>query len=136
MTSHQSQNIQQLRAHYALTIIHEVPSEEASRFKAYATTLPAMIQMNGLGQALAFAKQKSNGKGAEAKAWKRLYSTLSSWLTQERNCWTHIADHEDVLPTLLAGTQEQYQIAQAEAQALLCWVKDFARAELKNEETQ
>jgi CRISPR-associated protein Cmr5 len=131
-----SRSIQQQRAHYALALVSRVTSEESDVqkcFKAYSNSLPAMIQMNGIGQALAFAWQKSNGdRNKESTAWTLLFRAVSDWLLKERSLWAS-AGHDHVVHALAAGSQEQYQLAQAEAQALLAWVKDFARAEIVGE---
>lgn|SRR5690554_35470 len=127
------QSIQQKRAHYALSLISSVRKEDngvQKCFKAYSNTLPAMIQMNGIGQALAFAWQKSNGgKQDESQAWGLIFGAVSHWLVGERSLWGQ-GSGINVLEALTAGSQQQYQLAQAEAQALLAWIKDFARAEI------
>lgn len=128
-----TQSIQQKRAAYALqqvlAVTQSQPDSVQKRFKAYSNSLPAMIQMNGIGQALAFAYQKSNGDKDESKGWKALLDTVSTWLLQ-REIWGKQAAGANVVQVLSGGTQKQYQLAQAEAQALLSWVKDFARAEI------
>ena len=132
-----TRSIQQERAHYALEYVARVrqanPLSVQKRFKAYSNALPAMVQMNGLGQALAFAYQKgNNGTNDEARGWKLLFDLLDAWLLQHRTIWGKgIQGH--VLQALTQGTQAQYQLAQAETQALMSWVKDFARAEISGE---
>lgn len=126
-------SIEQLRAHFALTRVMEVTSSSSSeiqkRFKAYSNSLPAMIQINGLGQALAFANQKAKGSNKdEAEGWSALFNLVSDWLLKERNIWGSSSDK--LLLSITQGSQADYQLAQAEAQALLAWVKDFARAEI------
>ncbi|WP_417533687.1 type III-B CRISPR module-associated protein Cmr5 [Marinobacterium stanieri] len=130
------QTLSQQRAGFALQRVLSIKPQKGpdKRFKAYANSLPAMIQQNGLGQALAFAKMKGNGKGDEALAWKALYNTVSQWLTEKGP--QRLNDSGDVLEALVAGDQYQYQRAQAEAQALLVWVKQFARAEIVGESNE
>lgn len=135
MSQNNTRSIQQQRAHYALKKVLEakgVGESVAKRFKSYSNTLPAMIQMNGIGQALAFAYQKSNGKAEEARGWKLLFDLVDYWLLSERNIWGK-SSSAHVVMALSEGNQAQYQLAQAEAQALLSWVKDFARAEISGE---
>ncbi|ANG65135.1 type III-B CRISPR module-associated protein Cmr5 [Marinobacterium aestuarii] len=129
-TASRQQTIAQQRAGFALKkVLAVTPDKEtANRFKAYANSLPAMIQTNGIGQALAFAKMKGNGRGPEASAWLALYKAVSEWLTTgERGIWPA---QQDVMEAIVAGDQYQYQRAHAEAQALLSWIKQFARAEI------
>lgn len=134
-----TQTIQQQRAAYALQQVlkakAQLPEAIQKRFKAYSNSLPAMIQMNGIGQALAFAYQKSNGDKDENIGWKMLFNALGEWLLQ-REIWGKQVANANVVKVLAEGSQEQYQLAQAEAQALLSWVKDFARAEISAEATE
>ena len=70
-----AQTIQQQRAKYALNEVNRLsqllatePAKQKkfqSEFIAYASGLPAMIHMNGLGQAMAFCNTKGKEKGAE-----------------------------------------------------------------------
>tara|TARA_R110002167_G_scaffold366450_1_gene597495 strand:- start:1415 stop:1921 length:507 start_codon:yes stop_codon:yes gene_type:complete len=123
-----AQSMAQQRASFALEKVAAVAQDKdtAKRFKAYANSLPAMIQTNGLGQALAFAKAKGCGKGPEAPAWHAMYKALNSWLTLQE-IW---GAEQDVLNALVNGNQYQYRRAQAETQALLVWIKQISRAEL------
>lgn len=127
----QQQSIAQQRARFAMQAVAAVLADQevAKRYRAYANSWPAMIQTNGIGQALAFAKAKGNASSAEAQAWLALYTNLSRWLTQE-SCQPLGKDGEDILQVLTREGQQTYQRAQAEAQALLYWIKQFARAEI------
>ena len=144
-----TQSMEQQRAAFALTTVASVAvkkeeidkleqdaakriKDTAKRFKAYANSLPAMIQSSGLGQSLAFAKAKGNGKGPEAGAWLAIYKALDIWL-QQQHIWPDAEEDSDVLALLVQGDQMQYRRAQAEAQALLVWLKQFARADIAEE---
>ena len=134
-----AQSIEQKRAQHAMAKVLDVTSASASvqkKFKAYANSLPAMIQTTGLGQALAFAKVKANAnaKTDEAAAWSAMYAALDQWL-QGQEIWLKTADQNntDSLAALVAGNQQQYQRAQAEAFAYLVWLKQFARALIAGE---
>lgn len=103
------------------------PDDKApQRFKAYANSFPAKVQMNGLGQALAFARSKS-GATAEGKAWQHLYQLVSDWLARAEGCFAN----QDVLEGIMSSDMQGYCQAQAEVQALMVWVKQFARAEIR-----
>ena len=129
-----TQSMEQQRAAFALLKVGAVVADKdtAKRFKAYANSLPAMIQSSGLGQSLAFAKAKGNGKGPEAGAWLAIYKALDIWL-QQQHIWPDAEENSDVLALLVQGDQMQYRRAQAEAQALLVWLKQFARADIAEE---
>lgn len=121
------QTIQQQRAAYALTRVenaannHQINHKE---YKSYASSLPAMIHMNGLGQAAAFFKSKGSTHG-------ELYNLLSGWLCQAGQPY---AGCENLLEGITTKDMHQYRLAQAEAQALMDWVKKFAKAFMITEE--
>jgi len=128
-------NIQQRRAAFALSQVQAVAEkcspEVQKRFKAYSNSFPAMMQMNGIGQALAFAYQKSNGETDENRGWQLIFQVCQRWLLEHSTIWQ--SRSEPLMNVLTTGSQEQYQLAQAEVQALFSWVKDFARAEIKGD---
>jgi CRISPR-associated protein Cmr5 len=114
------QTIQQQRARYALKCVNEAISTGVNQkeYKRYAAALPAMIHMNGLGQAAAFYRSK---KDVHAD----LYDLLSGWLTKSDQPYHN---YRDLLKGITASDRYTYQHAQAEAQALMDWVKKFANA--------
>jgi CRISPR-associated protein Cmr5 len=79
-----------------------------------------MIHMNGLGQAMAFCKVK----GKERESYKQLYQLVSDWLKKPGQPYAG----KDVLDGITQADMGQYQLAQAEALALMSWVKKFAKA--------
>lgn len=128
-------NIELHRARYATKIILRYKVDEGienKRLKSYANALPAMIQMNGIGQTLAFCRSKK-GKKSENEYFA-LYELLSGWLCSNGNIFDRCED------ALNAITDEStpydmfaYQQAQAETLALLTWVKKLANAYLSDE---
>lgn len=135
------QTIQQQRARYALLKVQQAagnPNISHKEFKSYASSLPAMIHMNGLGQAAAFFKSKGNSSPEHAA----LYTLLSNWLCSHDNN----PDVQAFMPAqpytgctnLLEGITTRdmhaYRLAQAEAQALMDWVKKFAKAFMTGDE--
>ncbi|WP_257266085.1 type III-B CRISPR module-associated protein Cmr5 [Endozoicomonas sp. ONNA2] len=129
---HTLQTIQQQRAAFSYQWVRAMvtgntPDDKApERFKAYANSFPAKVQMNGLGQALAFARSKS-GTTAEGRAWRHLYQLVSDWLARPEGCFPN----QDVLEGIMSSDMQVYRQAQAEVQALMVWVKQFARAEIR-----
>ncbi len=123
------QTIQQQRAAYALEAIHkarrELRPDALKELKSYASALPAMIHMNGLGQAAAFILSK----GQEAAAYQRLYDILGGWLCAKGKPY---AGYNDLMGAITGADMHAYRLAQAEAQALLDWVKKFANAYLED----
>lgn len=117
------QTIQQQRAKYALYCVQEAAKDKAihKEYKSYASSLPAMIHMNGLGQAAAFFKSK----GSNSPAHSALYTLLSNWLCQADQPYAGCAN---LLEGITTKNMHAYRLAQAEAQALMDWVKKFAKA--------
>ena len=126
------QTIQQQRAAFSYGRVRAIVTGNApedkspERFKAYANSFPAKVQMNGLGQALAFARSKS-GTTAEGKAWQHLYQLVNDWLARPEGCFAG----QDALEGIMSADMQVYRQAQAEVQALMVWVKQFARAEIR-----
>jgi len=119
------QTIQQQRAKFALERIQKLPIKlkpnEQGEFISYASGLPAMIHMNGLGQAMAFCKLKSK----ERESYGQLYQLVSDWLCDTNQPYQ---GHSDVLTGITQNDMAHYQLAQAEALVLMSWVKKFAKA--------
>lgn len=120
------QTIQQQRAKFALERVVSASHDRSvngKEFKSYAAGLPAMIHMSGLGQAAAFYKAK--GSTEKGIAYRILYNLLSDWLTQENQPY---AGRRELLDGITQDDMHRYRLAQAEAQALMEWVKKFASA--------
>ncbi len=126
------QTMQQKRAKYALEQVEQAIKGKINQkeFKAYAANLPAMIHINGLGQAAAFFKSKGDTHEA-------LYTILSNWLcgNVEYASTQPYSDCDNLLAGITTKDMHQYRVAQAEAQALMDWVKKFAKAFMDGEET-
>lgn len=127
-----AQTIQQQRARYALEQVNKAidAGVDHKEYKSYASGLPAMIHMNGLGQAAAFYKSKGVGASSSAVAYASLYQSLSDWLCGKA---TGLPDQpysgcENLLEGITTRDMDTYRLAQAEAQALMDWVKKFAKA--------
>ncbi len=117
--------IQQQRAKFALErvqgLVDKLKADEQKEFISYASGLPAMIHMNGLGQAMAFYKLKAKERGS----YLQLYLLVSDWLCQSGQPYQ---DKDNVLVGITQCDQARYQLAQAEALVLMSWVKKFAKA--------
>ena len=119
-----AQTLQQQRAAYAMgEVTRLLGNEQKSReeFKTCATSLPAMIRMNGLGQAAAYCHSQSG-------RWPEMYELLSGWLIQPGQPY---AGKSKLLTGIIECDMHAYRIAQAEALLLLDWVKKFAKAQVR-----
>jgi CRISPR-associated protein Cmr5 len=121
--------IQQDRALFALEHVQRViskPLEEQKEFKNVAAELPAMIHMNGLGQAVAFyCSKRESDKG---RRW--LYECLDEWLRRDGQIYS---GGSELLSSITTGNQRSYRLAQVEALSVALWVKKFATAFLDSD---
>ena len=116
------QTIQQERAQYALEKVQDAFEDSnisQKEYSSYASALPAMIHMNGLGQAAAFYKSRTKSVEHES-----LYELLSDWLKKEGKPY----QGKNLLEGITTSDMATYQLAQAEALVLMDWVKKFAKA--------
>ncbi|MCX7096284.1 MAG: type III-B CRISPR module-associated protein Cmr5 [Methylococcales bacterium] len=101
------QTIQQQRAAFALERVQNAAHNHRvnkSEYKSYASALPAMIHINGLGQAAAFYKSKGD-------THELLYELLSDWLTKPNQPY---AGKSDLITGITEENMHQYRLAQAE----------------------
>jgi len=129
-TQNDNQTLDQQRAQHALQKIKEIQGEDYGHYVSYVSSLPATIVMNGLGQALATQLAKAKGKNSDPHYL--LYTHVAGWLCQQI---TELqGDAEGVIDRLMENDQDVYLRAQAEAMAYIHWLKQFARAYLKEKE--
>lgn len=121
------QTMLQKRARYALMEIQQASEKlndrDRKEYLSYAASFPAMIRMNGLGQAAAFYLSKGGQHAA-------LYELLSRWLTQTDQPY---AGMQTLIEGITRNDMHAYRLAQAEALSLLHWVKKFAKAYLRED---
>ncbi len=132
------QTMQQKRAKYALEQVQKAINNGINQkeYKAYAANLPAMIHTNGLGQATAFFKSKGNKTNDAYNAYNAIYQLLSDWLcgNVDYASTQPYKDCDNLLEGITTRDMHQYRVAQAEAQALMDWVKKFAKAFMDSDE--
>lgn len=128
------QTMEQQRAAYVLKRVQSLTGTDAklhTELRAQANALPALIRINGLGQAMAFYKGKS--ATAKGRAHKELYDIVSQWLCREPQGRV-FAQADDLLSAITSHDMHHYMAAQNEALALLEWVKKFAVALLAKQD--
>jgi CRISPR-associated protein Cmr5 len=133
------QTVQQQRAKYALDAVEVVVNRlknrrehdliKASEYVSYASAFPAMIKMNGLGQAAAFYCSKGKDEDSKAQAYDTLYKTLSTWLSKPGQPYEGV----DLIKGITEKEMPSYMQAQAEALMFLDWLKKFAKAYMPDE---
>lgn len=127
-----AQTMQQQRAKYALDEVQKVEQNvragraDGKEFRSYASALPAMVRMNGLGQAMAFCLAKGG-------TYHTLYDIVQGWLSSGGRVYPGA---DGLMAALTGGDMARYRVAQAETLALLDWVKKFALAYMPKDDTE
>ncbi|MBX3057902.1 MAG: type III-B CRISPR module-associated protein Cmr5 [Anaerolineae bacterium] len=127
--SSKRQTIEQKRAAQAYKDVTNVDNvdqqyraELGRKYNSLARSAPALVQSNGLGQALAFWRAKA-GRDKKGEHWL-LYSHVSTWVMQELK-----ADpQEALLEWVVQQDTQTYRRATTETMAYLNWLKRFAEA--------
>ena len=126
-------SMDQERAEFALKKIQAILGGADPILKAeirrYLNNLPALIRMNGLGQALAFFRMKGEGTAHDA-----IYRMVGTWLCDASSKGRIFSESTDALSAITQSDMAHYMAAQNEALALLQWLKKFAVALLPNED--
>jgi CRISPR-associated protein Cmr5 len=126
--------LEQQRAQQAWMCVQEVTSKPLDFKKKYgslARKVPMLVLTNGLGQTLAFLKEK--GKNDPADEHTVLFRHLSSWVLSQVDP-SAAASNGDLLRWVLQNDSAAYRRATMEALAFLTWLERFAEAELPTED--
>ena len=153
-------SLEQERAKYAWECIQNVKSalnlELESKYKSYVKSSASYIQINGLGNTIAFYKSKFEADfnkyvnelkkkslneskvyeeafkklSNDKKAYKLLYDHLNGWFKK------HFGKSKDIIKWIISENTSSIEVFQVtkEITALLNWMKRFAEAELKDKE--
>jgi len=127
-----TQTLAQRRAFFALERVAKHKSDgKYGRYLSYVEALPAAIRANGLGQAIALELSRA----ASDPGHRALSEDVRDWLCGPDEIAPY-RDHPEahdasgLLTAITKNDQRRYLRAQAEALALLVWIKKFARAML------
>lgn len=87
-------------------------------YRSYVKKMPSLIQVNGLGQALAFCYQKR-------KEYRVIYDQLHTWLKEKYP--KYFEEHKKEFVEVVIGLNSaDYRVLTMEALALLNWMRKFA----------
>lgn len=123
--------VEQGRAQKALHHVQaavDTGNDVADKYKSYVKNLPMLIQVNGLGTALTFAKAKGTGSGAEAQAYALIYDQVDEWLSDESNAhvFANSDSSGDLVERLVTLESKAYRAATRETLLLLHWLRRLA----------
>lgn len=124
--------LEQQRAAHALKCVNQIKGKGAleQEYKSVAESLSAIIVMNGLGQAAATLLARAGKKTKDKSAHRQLFDHLEEWLCSSSS---QTGFRAALMDSIVNSDQSTYLHAQAEALALLVWLKKFAQAFLGSE---
>lgn len=124
--------LDQERAKHALEAIEALQQGGAyGHYPSYVNRMPAMIVMNGLGQACAMLLAQARGDAEDPH--RMLYDHLEAWLCRQSQ-YAPYRGEAPLISAIVSKNQRVYVEAQSEALAYLGWLKRFAQAYLTSPE--
>ncbi len=121
------------RAAYAFEQVKEFVSgcneDTKKEFRSYVKKMPTMIQVNGLGQALAFYYSKNN-------AYAAIYRIIDQWVRQHsqvKQIFTtgNLKEEREFIGAVVKLGSKDYKHVTMETLALLNWLRRFADGMVK-----
>jgi CRISPR-associated protein Cmr5 len=134
------QNKEQERARYAWDCVDKASRKSEDFRKRYGTlarNMAALIQVNGLGQTLAFVyskaklAEKPDKRSDKDHANEQIFYDLSKWV---KKSLVKEEQKEDLLQIITRESSAFYQRATVEAMGLIIWLRRFAEGVLPTEE--
>ena len=111
--------LEQRRAADAWSKVTGVSDSLQSGYASQAQRLGSLIQVNGLGQTLAFLRSKAGDK----QEMQVLYEHISTWVTP------HMGVQGDLLEQMMGWSSADYRRATTEALAYALWLRRFVEAQ-------
>jgi CRISPR-associated protein Cmr5 len=111
--------IEQGRANQAFEFVNDVKTNKADSWDEYKSgvrKLPVLIKTNGLGQALAFIKNRKN--------FPKIYDQLADWL-QEKDQKHLVPQEGELVQQVIQMPSATYRQVTVETLALLMWMRRF-----------
>ncbi|BBW98380.1 type III-B CRISPR module-associated protein Cmr5 [Geobacillus icigianus] len=101
--------------------------ENFETYRSYVKKMPSLIQVNGLGQTLAFYFQKK-----KQNEYKVIYHTLAQWM-KEQFPDQFSSGNEELVEVVVHLSSAEYRLWTMEAVALLDWMRKFADGMAKDD---
>lgn len=101
-------------------------AEDAQNYKSYVRSLPSMIQVNGLGQAMAFYYARKR----KYKAYRDIYNSIFNWL--QRKFPDHFQQQNELVEEVVKLRSEDYRMITMELLALMNWMGRFAEGMIED----
>ena len=119
-----------MSAYEAVEEAKQYSDDIPSKYRSYVERLPAMIQVNGLGQAIAFYykkkekdEKKEADKGKDQIAYSLVYRHIDEWLKKKMP--NHFDCDQELIKSIISLEVEEYRMVTMEVQAFLSWLCKF-----------
>ncbi len=99
-------------------------AELLDSYTSLSKKLPAYIQANGLGAALAFIKSKRNDPAKRKNEHRAMYEDLSGWL-RHKDCPFLLPNQQDLAAFVIKLDGSSYRAYTLEVLAYLNWLRKF-----------
>ena len=123
--------IEQGRAKYAFEAVNGISQTKEKKlkesYKSAAKKLPVLIKTNGLGQTLAFIKERNQG-------YDKLYDQIGNWLQTEDA--KKLVPQGELVERVIRLQSPVYRQVTVETLALLNWIRRFVDGLMKNVEEE
>lgn len=121
----------QKRSAFALDQVIQLENQSVSKFDKLASSLPAMILQNGLGQTMAFllAKRTKESKLQPGDRYSIAFKIIADW-SKDQGILKDTSSTTACMREISNMPQSEYLRMQEETLALLEWVKRYANADL------
>lgn len=114
-------------AMWAFSKVGEIDPKDSKEFRSLARSFPSMLQVNGLGMALAFLYSKKSA------AHKRLYMIISEWIKIKFPISDKKGKKEEFMKDIVGLDSQNYRIYTNEIMNLCLWIKRFAEGLIEGE---
>lgn len=108
---------------------------DSKKYRSYVKKMPSLIQVNGLGQTLAFyfSKIKEDGEG---RIYGEIYRTVAKWLQRQFPEHFRESTEEDhhLIKVIINLESGVYRVMTMETLALLNWMRKFADGLVSSDE--
>lgn len=91
-------------------------AKQQKDYRSYLKKLPAMVQMNGLGQTFAFYSSQGG-------TYREIYNQISSWLAEQ---YEEAFSDKEAVEVVISMNSGDYRTITVEVIALSNWMRRFA----------
>lgn len=113
-------------AEYAFSNVTRIRSND-KEFRSLARSMPSMLQVNGMGAAMAFlCSKKKNGNAHE-----NMYQIVDQWFQREK--FQSSGHKEGLMKRIVELDSDTYRLYMIEMMNLCQWVKRFAEGMIDGE---